>query len=124
LAASALPTLGPFFQQEGNVRIFAKKHLALIACATALTAVPAMTLGKAEASSSKHIKKHGRINQWGPGPGSNHPWPADQAWRVARPPNQTGPACPGLARSFECRTWPPPFDEDPDRKASGADAGN
>ena len=35
----------------------------------------------------------------------------------------TGPVCPGLARSIDCKAWPPPFDEDPDRKHSGSDGG-
>jgi hypothetical protein len=26
-----------------------------------------------------------------------------------------------MARSFDCKIWPPPFDEDPDRKVSGSD---
>jgi hypothetical protein len=27
----------------------------------------------------------------------------------------SGPSCPGLARSIDCKTWPP-YGEDPDRK--------
>jgi len=34
----------------------------------------------------------------------------------------SGPNCPGLARSIDCKTWPP-YGEDPDRKASGSDGG-
>jgi hypothetical protein len=32
--------------------------------------------------------------------------------------NQPGPICPGIGRSFECKIWPPPFEDDPDRKVS------
>jgi hypothetical protein len=46
----------------------------------------------------------------------------DQAWR-GRSFNQPGSVCPGSGRSFECKIWPPPMDEDPDRKASGTDGG-
>ena len=34
---------------------------------------------------------------------------AGQAW-------PSGPVCPGLGRSFDCKLWPPPFDQDPDRR--------
>jgi hypothetical protein len=46
----------------------------------------------------------------------------DQAWH-GRSFNQPGSVCPGSGRSFECKIWPPPMDEDPDRKASGTDGG-
>jgi hypothetical protein len=52
--------------------------------------------------------------------GVNNHWYTGQVWSVTRPP---GPVCPGLARSFDCKVWPPPFDEDPDRKVSGTDGG-
>ena len=98
---------------------FAIRLLTLAACATALVAVPVVASAKAETSSSKHIKKHkGKIQRR---LGFGDPWSVGQAWPVARPPSPAGWACPGIARSFECRTWPPPMDEDPDRKASGTD---
>ena len=49
--------------------------------------------------------------------------PVGQAWPVTRPSSQAGAACPGNARSIDCRMWPPPFDVDPDRKVSGFDGG-
>jgi len=36
-----------------------------------------------------------------------------QASLVAMP---SGPVCPGLARAIDCRIFPPPIDDDPDRK--------
>jgi hypothetical protein len=39
---------------------------------------------------------------------------------VARP---TEDVCPGNRRSFDCKVWPPPFDQDPDRRISGSDGG-
>jgi hypothetical protein len=104
------------------VRIFAKMILVLTTVAV-LAMVPEMTLAGANTSSGKHVKKH-RMKISRGSEGSGRPWSAGQAWQVVKPSGLAGPACPGIARSFECRTWPPPFDEDPDRKASGADAGN
>jgi hypothetical protein len=95
---------------------FAIRLLTLAICATALAAVPMVTPAKAEASSSKHIKKHKKWIQRNPGFGD--PWSAGRMRPVIRPSG-----CPGLARSFECGTWPPSFEDDPDRKVSGTDAG-
>src|SRR5579871_3689841 len=79
----------------------------------------AATIGPAEASAhhGKPIKRHQ----------ARHPvysrYPiADQAWR-GRVFNQPGDVCPGSGRSFECKIWPPPMDQDPDRKMSGTDGG-
>jgi hypothetical protein len=83
-------------------------------CATALVVVPTVTPAKAEASSSRHIKKHKKPVS----PGFRDPWSAGQAWPGAGRSNQAGPVCPGIGRSFECRTWPPPYEDDPDRKVS------
>ena len=94
---------------------FAIRLLTLAVCATALAVVPMVTPAKAETSSSKHLKKHKRQK----GHGFGHPWSANQSWPVTRPPSQSGPVCPGSGRSFDCRVWPPPFDEDPDRKVPG-----
>ena len=29
-----------------------------------------------------------------------------------------GDVCPGIGRSFDCKIWPPPFEDDPDRKTT------
>jgi hypothetical protein len=94
---------------------FAIRLLTLAVCATALALVPTVTPAKAETSSSKHLKKHKKHKH----PGFSHRWSAGQPWAVAKPPSSAGPVCPGIGRSFDCRVWPPPFDEDPDRKVSG-----
>ena len=95
---------------------FAIRLLTLAMCATALAVVPMVTPAKAETSSSKQIKKHKKSVQRSPG--FSNPWSAGQAPSVIRPPIRAGQACPGLGRGYECRTWPPPMDEDPDRKVS------
>jgi len=93
---------------------FAIRLLTLVICATALAVVPIVAPVKAETSSSRHIKKHKKQRS----PGFNNPWSAGQAWPVTRPSSQAGAVCPGIARGFECRTWPPPMEDDPDRKVS------
>ena len=106
---------------------FAVRLLTLAIYATSLALVPLVAPAKAETSSGKHVKKHKSKVQWSrrtSGPWSaNQAWP-NQAWRGYGPAGQPEPACSGSGRSFECRTWPPPFDEDPDRKASATDGGN
>jgi hypothetical protein len=59
-------------------------------------------------------KKHWR-------PRVNEPWYVGQARAFVPPYSQAGPICPGIARGIDCKVWPPPIDEDPDRKrgASG-----
>jgi hypothetical protein len=93
--------------------------LTLATYATALMVIPMVAPTKAEASSSKHMKKHKKQRS----AGFRDPWSAGQAWPVTRPASQSGEVCPGNARSFECKTWPPPMYDDPDRKVSGSDGG-
>jgi hypothetical protein len=89
----------------------------LAICATALAVVPTVAPVEARTSQSQHIKKHKKIG--------NHDFygfrHADRAWPGGSPPYQSGEVCPGIARSFECKIWPPPINEDPDRKMSGTD---
>jgi hypothetical protein len=97
---------------------YAIRLLTLGICATALVVVPIAKPANAETSRSKHVYKHKKIYR---SPGFTDPWAAGQVQPVARPPSRAG--CPGIARSFECGTWPPPFEDDPDRKVSGTDGG-
>jgi hypothetical protein len=90
---------------------FAIRLLTLATYATTLVVVPMVT--PAEASSSRHIKKHKKIIL--SSPGFSYHRSAGQAWAFTGPPNQAGPVCPGMGRSFDCKVWPPPIDEDPDR---------
>ncbi len=83
--------------------------------ATALVIVPVVTPAKAATNHGQHIKKHARAFAWSPGFGD--PRSTGQVGPVTRPSGRAGGGCAGLARSFDCATWPPPFDEDPDRKS-------
>jgi hypothetical protein len=85
----------------------------LTVCATALVAVPTVTPAKAEAGGKHvHFNKHKR--HW-----RHH---VNGGWQV-RPVigayrQDDGPVCPGIGRSFDCKIWPPPYADDPDRKTS------
>ena len=94
---------------------FAIRLLTLVMYVTALAVAPMVTPAKAATINSKHLKKHKKQMS----PGFGDPWSAGQARPVATPSGQAGGACPGIARSFECGTWPPPMYDDPDRKVPG-----
>ena len=71
-------------------------------------------------ASSRHIKKHHQRmgHHYGASYGFN------DVGRIAPvAPSTRRSVCPGMGRSFDCAVWPPPFDEDPDRKVSGSDGG-
>jgi len=87
----------------------------LVIYAGALVMAPSLTPARAETSGGKHIKKHKRVHR---SPVIGNAWLANQAWPNDRSYRQPSVTC---SRSFECAKWPPPFDEDPDRKASGTD---
>ena len=94
---------------------FAIRLLSLAMYATSLPVIPMITPAQAKTSSTKHTKKQHRKNiQWS----HNDPRSAN-AWIVTGPPIQAGPVCPGLSRGIDCRIFPPPIDEDPDRKRAG-----
>jgi hypothetical protein len=85
----------------------------LAICVTALLLVPAVTPAEA-ATGSGHVKKHRQ--HWRSG--LHSPRLVGEVRPVMGPPVQTGTVCPGIGRSFDCKIWPPPYEEDPDRKTS------
>jgi hypothetical protein len=93
---------------------FAIRVLTLAVCATALVVFPAVTSAEAATINGKHMKKHKKPRSHG----FNDPWSTGQAWPVTKPSSRAGAVCPGIARGFECATWPPPMEDDPDRKVS------
>jgi Ni/Co efflux regulator RcnB len=110
----------------------APKLLMLAICATAFVAVPIATPANTATSSSRHIKKHLKKQQWVQGgPRFAEPRPARHAWPnypTYQPPPNYQPWPNGRSfgqqsrtcfRGIDCAQWPPPIDEDPDRKVSG-----
>jgi hypothetical protein len=83
--------------------------LTLAICATAV--VPEVAVTDAQAS-SRHIQKH-YVRQ---SLGFRNSWAAGEVRTAARLNPPGGDVCRGSARSFDCRTWPPPIGDDPDRK--------
>jgi hypothetical protein len=97
--------------------MFTKKLLALTMCATVLAMVPEMTLARTETGGSKHIGKHKRTHRSRVmrAPWPVQAWPDNQAWPNSQPRGQPRTCF----RAIDCAKWPPPIDEDPDRKVSG-----
>ena len=89
------------------MRPSAKRLLRGAVCATAVVVVPLVTATRGEA---RHVNKH-------------HSWAAAEARPMARSWSGGGDVCPGSARSFDCRIWPPPFDDDSDRKSGDGGGG-
>src|ERR1700730_8221162 len=101
------------------MRPYAIRFLTLTVCATAL--IPMVTVTEGEAS-SRHVRKHQSISHLRVSPGFRRAWATGEV-RPVTPSYSRGTVCPGIGRSFECKIWPPPIDEDPARKASGTDGG-
>jgi hypothetical protein len=101
------------------MRPSAIRLLTLTVCATALISLVATTEGEA---SSRHVRKHQSISHQRVSPGFRRAWAAGEIRPVA-PAYKRGTVCPGTGRSFDCAVWPPPMDEDPDRKATSSDGG-
>jgi hypothetical protein len=101
------------------------RPLTLAIYATALVVIPVMTAANSEAS-GRHPGKHHQRHHFG----LNHrlhdrlhdSW-ASGGFQPAARPSYSGEVCPGNARSFDCKIWPPPMYDDPDRKISGSDGG-
>lgn len=98
----------------------ASRVLALAISAT--VAVPLLAATGVDAS-SRHIRKHYQRANPGWSNSLRRSWAAQEIRPVVPAWNTGGDVCPGNARSFECKIWPPPIDQDPDRRVSGSDAG-
>jgi hypothetical protein len=84
----------------------------LAICTAALALAPTVT--PAEAATQGHVKKHAK--HWR----AQHYRPrfAGEAGPIMGAPIQPGPICPQVGHSFDCKIWPPPFEDDPDRKVT------
>jgi hypothetical protein len=85
---------------------FAIRLLILAMYAASLPVVAMITPAKAA------TKRHWRLRV-------SEPWYISQAQAFAPPSSQAGPICPGNARGIDCRVFPPPIEDDPDRKRAG-----
>lgn len=83
------------------MRKFAVGLLTLAMYAASLAVIAMIAPGQAA------TKKH-----WRP----SEPWYAARANSFVPPYSQAGPICPGIARGIDCKVFPPPIDEDPDRR--------
>jgi hypothetical protein len=81
---------------------FAKGLLTLAMYTSSLPVIAMITPALAET-------KHWR-------PRVSEPWYAARAQQFVPPYSQAGPICPGLARGIDCRVFPPPIEDDPDRR--------
>jgi hypothetical protein len=108
--------------REVRMRHLKSGFLTLAVCATAVASVVAASEAGA---SGRHIKKHYQRT-------SHHHYrtsygfndvPTTGGIAPVAAPYARRSVCPGMGRSFDCSVWPPPFDEDPDRKVSGSDGG-
>ena len=94
--------------------------LTLASGAAAVAVVAAIAPAAAKDSWHVHHKHHMLMKKHG----SYRTYPYRGAWVVppaqpmVRSYGQSDWVCPGIARSFDCKIWPPPFEDDPDRKVS------
>jgi len=94
------------------MRPYAIRPLTLAVCAAAGVVVPVLTAAEGEAS-SRHVNKHYlRMS-----PGWAEPLAAREVRIAPRPYSFAGGACPGMARSVDCKVWPPPLEDDADRRS-------
>ena len=99
------------------MRRLAIRVLTLAVGAAAVAVVPAIAPAAAKAGRHVHhmqMKRHG----WHRAYPYREVWVVPPAQPMVRSYGQSDWVCPGIGRSFECKIWPPPFEDDPDRKVS------
>jgi hypothetical protein len=102
-------------REEKLMSQFAIRLSMLVLCAMALAAVPTVAPATAKTDHGRHM--HIKQHRWH-GHYVRAAWPAGPAQPVAGyyPPSE--PVCPAIGKSFDCKIWPPPYADDPDRKTS------
>ena len=98
------------------------RHLTsrLLRVAVGTAAMVSMVATSEAGASGRHIRKHQQRTHLR----VNNAWASEEVRPVA--PARSwggGEVCPGNARAIDCKIWPPPMYDDPDRKQSGADGG-
>ena len=84
--------------------------------ATTLVLVSAMGPATAKTGHSRHAQFSKHRPHW-----KHHHYDAARAVGPAQPAgfyNPYEPICPAIGKSFDCKIWPPPYADDPDRKTS------
>jgi hypothetical protein len=97
--------------------------LAIVISVTALAGSmisPAFSKTHSRTNHGKPPGRH-RVVHWNDGPG--YVRPAHGSWPATQPQNSPGNVCPEIGRAFDCKIWPPPIDQDPDRKTGSGDSG-
>ncbi len=104
------------------MRPFMIRVLRLAACAT-VVAAPLATATGGEAKTRHLQKHHHQRTNLGSNNSLRRSWAAGEVRPVSPAWNGVGEVCPGLARGIDCKIFPPPIYDDPDRKQSGTDGG-
>jgi len=95
-----------------------RRHaIRLVTMAVCAFAVPVIAASEAEAG-GQHVRKHHQRPHLGWNNSLRRSWAADEVRPVAPSWSGGGEVCAGNARGIDCKIWPPPIGDDPDRKAS------
>ena|SRR5579863_6587173 len=89
----------------------------LVTMAICAAAIPVTAATEAEAS-GQHLRKHHQRTHLGWNNSLRRSWAAGEVRPVAPSWSGGGEVCAGNARGIDCKIWPPPINDDPDRKAS------
>ncbi len=100
------------------MRPSAIRFLILTICVTAVA--PVVAAADVEAS-SRHVRKHHQQTRLGWNNSLRRSWAAQDIRRAAPSWSGGGDVCPGNARAIDCRIWPPPIIDDPDRRNGSGD---
>ncbi len=100
------------------MRPSAIRFLILTSCVTAV--VPVVRAADVEAS-SRHVRKHHQQTHLGWNNSLGRSWAAQDIRAVAPSWSGGGDVCPGNARAIDCKIWPPPVIDDPDRRNGSGD---
>lgn len=92
----------------------------LILTIGATATVPVVTAIGAD-TGKRHIRKHHPQTDLGWNHSLRRSWAAQDIRPAAPSWSGGGDACPGNARGIDCRIWPPPVNDDPDRKNGSGD---
>ena len=93
----------------------------LVTMAVCAVAVPVIAASESDASGGgreRQVRKHHQRPHLGWNNSLRRSWAADEIRPVAPSWSGGGEVCAGNARGIDCKIWPPPIGDDPDRKAS------